>query len=159
MKKLTAILLALCLVAAMPVRAAIDLTDFGGNKELEERYHALVNELRCLVCQNQTIAESNSDLAKDLRREVHGMLVAGKTDNDIKAFMLERYGDFVLYKPPVKTSTVPLWVGPFILLAIGLVVVVVVIRRRTGQAQPAMNSEDAERARRLLDEANREQQS
>src|SRR5210317_1495823 len=100
MKKLTTILLALCLVATLPVRAAIDLTDFGGNKVLEKRYHTLVTELRCLVCQNQTIADSNADLAKDLRREVHDMLVAGKTDDEIKDFMLERYGDFVLYKPP-----------------------------------------------------------
>ena len=159
MKKLTAILLGITLLAAMPVRAAVDLTDFGGNKELEQRYQTLVTELRCLVCQNQTIADSNADLAKDLRREVHDMLVAGKTDDDIKDFMLERYGDFVLYKPPVRTSTVPLWVGPFILLAIGLVVVVVIIRRRTSQAQPAMNSQDIERASKLLDETNREQRS
>jgi cytochrome c-type biogenesis protein CcmH len=159
MKKLTAILLGITLLAAVPVRAAVDLTDFGGNKELEERYQTLVTELRCLVCQNQTIADSNADLAKDLRREVHDMLVAGKTDDDIKDFMLERYGDFVLYKPPVRTSTVPLWVGPFILLAIGLVVVVVIIRRRTSQAQPAMNSQDIERASKLLDETNREQRS
>mgnify|MGYP001811887544 FL=1 len=159
MKKLTAILLGITLLAAMPVRAAVDLTDFVGNKELEDRYQTLVTELRCLVCQNQTIADSNADLAKDLRREVHDMLVAGKTDDDIKDFMLERYGDFVLYKPPVRTSTVPLWVGPFILLAIGLVVVVVIIRRRTSQAQPAMNSQDIERASKLLDETNREQRS
>ena len=159
MKKLSTIFLALCLVAALPVRAAIDLTDFGGNKVLEKRYHTLVTELRCLVCQNQTIADSNADLAKDLRREVHDMLVAGKTDDEIKDFMLERYGDFVLYKPPVRSSTVPLWIGPFVLLAIGLVVVVVIIRRRTSQAQPAMNSQDIERASKLLDETNREQRS
>ena len=159
MKKLTAILLGLCLVAATPVRAAVDLTDFGGNTELEERYQTLVTELRCLVCQNQTIADSNADLAKDLRREVRDMLVAGKTDDDIKDFMLERYGDFVLYKPPVKTTTVPLWVGPFVLLAIGLVVVAVMVLRRSRQVQPEMNREDAERARKLLDETGREQQS
>jgi cytochrome c-type biogenesis protein CcmH len=159
MKKLTAILLGLCLVVMTPARAAIDLTDFGGNTELEERYHTLVTELRCLVCQNQTIADSNADLAKDLRREVRDMLLADKTDDEIKEFMLERYGDFVLYKPPVKTSTVPLWIGPFVLLAIGLVVVAVMVRRRSHQAQPQMNSEDAERARKLLDEQGREQQS
>jgi cytochrome c-type biogenesis protein CcmH len=73
--------------------------------------------------------------------------------------MLERYGDFVLYKPPVRSSTVPLWLGPFILLAIGLVVVVVIIRRRTSQAQLAMNSQDRERASKLLDETSREQRS
>jgi cytochrome c-type biogenesis protein CcmH len=85
--------------------------------------------------------------------------VKGKSDEEIKDFMLARYGDFVLYKPPVRTSTVPLWVGPFVLLAIGLVVVVVIIRRRAGQAQPVMNTEDAERARKLLDDDGREQQS
>ncbi len=159
MKKLMAFLLGLCLVTATGARAAIDLTDFGGNQELEDRYHALVTELRCLVCQNQTIADSNADLAKDLRREVRDMLVKGKSDEEIKDFMLERYGDFVLYKPPVKTTTVPLWIGPFVLLAIGLVVVVVMVRRRGGQAQPAMKREDAERARKLLDDAGREQQS
>jgi cytochrome c-type biogenesis protein CcmH len=159
MKKLTAFLLGLCLVTATGARAAIDLTDFGGNQELEDRYHTLVTELRCLVCQNQTIADSNADLAKDLRREVRDMLVKGKSDEEIKDFMLARYGDFVLYKPPVKTTTVPLWIGPFVLLAIGLVVVVVMVRRRAGQAQPAIKREDAERARKLLDDAGREQQS
>ena len=159
MKKLSAILLGLCLVAATPVRAAVDLTDLGGTTELEDRSQTLVTELRCLVCQNQTIAGANADLAKDLRREVRDMLVAGKTDDDIKDFMLERYGDFVLYKPPVKTTTVPLWVGPFVLLAIGLVVVAVMVLRRSRQVQPEMNREDAERARKLLDETGREQQS
>ena len=159
MNKLTAILLGLCLLATAPVRAAVDLTDFGDNEVLEARYQTLVTELRCLVCQNQTIADSNADLAKDLRREVRDMLLADKTDDEIKEFMLERYGDFVLYKPPVKTTTVPLWIGPFILLAIGLVVVAVMVHRRSHQAQPQMNSEDAERARKLLDEPGREQQS
>jgi cytochrome c-type biogenesis protein CcmH len=159
MKKLTAILLGLCLLSGAPVRAAVDLADFGGDTVLEERYQTLVTELRCLVCQNQTIADSNADLAKDLRREVHDMLVGGKTDDEIKEFMLARYGDFVLYRPPVKTTTVPLWIGPFVLLAIGLVVVAVMVHRRSRQAQPQMNSEDVERARRLLDEADREQQS
>ena len=101
MKKLMAFLLGLCLVTATGARAAIDLTDFGGNQELEDRYHTLVTELRCLVCQNQTIADSNADLAMDLRREVRDMLVKGKSVEEIKGFMLERYGDFVLFKPPV----------------------------------------------------------
>jgi cytochrome c-type biogenesis protein CcmH len=158
MKKLTAILLGLCLLSGVPVQAAVDLTDFDGDTVLEERYHKLVTELRCLVCQNQTIADSNADLAKDLRREVRDMLVGGKTDEQIKEFMLARYGDFVLYRPPVKTTTVPLWIGPFVLLAIGLVVVAVMVRRRSRQAQPEMKSEDVERARKLLDE-NQEQQS
>jgi cytochrome c-type biogenesis protein CcmH len=126
--------------------------------QIEARMLKITSELRCLVCQNQTIADSNADLAKDLRREVRDMLVGGKTDEQIKEFMLARYGDFVLYRPPVKTTTVPLWIGPFVLLAIGLVVVAVMVRRRSRQAQPEMRSEDVERARKLLDE-NQEQQS
>lgn len=157
MKRLSLALL-ICLGVCGPV-LAINAESPIADPEQRELYDRLTNEVRCLVCQNQTIADSNADLAKDLRREVRDMLLADKTDDDIKEFMLERYGDFVLYKPPVKTTTVPLWIGPFILLAIGLVVVAVMVHRRSHQAQLQMNTEDAERARKLLDEPGREQQS
>jgi cytochrome c-type biogenesis protein CcmH len=147
MKKLTAILLGITLLAAMPVRAAVDLTDFGGNKELEERYQTLVTELRCLVCQNQTIADSNADLAKDLRREVHDMLVAGKTDDDIKDFMLERYGDFVLYNPPFKPGTWILWLAPVFFGLIGLTVLIRMLRKRP---EVALTEADQNRVDELL---------
>ncbi len=90
--------------------------------EHEERYYSLLDELRCLVCQNQTIAESDAGLAKDLRGEVRKMLQAGATDSEITEFMVSRYGDFVLYRPPVKPRTWLLWFGPLIFLVIALVV-------------------------------------
>lgn len=109
--------------------------------EHEERYHAILNELRCLVCQNQTIAESDADLAKDLRAEVRAMLARGASDADIIHFMANRYGDFVLYKPLVKPKTYLLWFGPFIFLIAALVILIVVVarQRRTARARLSTN--------------------
>ncbi|MCS6996750.1 MAG: cytochrome c-type biogenesis protein CcmH [Casimicrobiaceae bacterium] len=87
---------------------------------LEARVKALTSELRCLVCQNQTVAESDAPVAQDMRREVRVLLAQGKTEEEIKRHMQERFGDFVLYRPPFKASTVLLWVGPFVLLAVGV---------------------------------------
>lgn len=98
--------------------------------ELAQRLKKLESELRCLVCQNQTLAESPAGLANDLRREVRLLIDQGKSDDEIKAFLQARYGDFVLYRPPMKSHTVLLWFGPFILLAIGAAVAFVVARRR-----------------------------
>jgi cytochrome c-type biogenesis protein CcmH len=87
--------------------------------EYQARLRALSEELRCLVCQNQSLADSNADLALDLKREVERLMTEGKTDADIKAFLVQRYGDFVLYKPPVQSNTLLLWGGPFALLLAG----------------------------------------
>jgi cytochrome c-type biogenesis protein CcmH len=87
--------------------------------EYQARLRALSEELRCLVCQNQSLADSNAELALDLKREVERMMVEGKTDAEIKTFLVQRYGDFVLYKPPVQTNTLLLWGGPFALLFVG----------------------------------------
>jgi cytochrome c-type biogenesis protein CcmH len=87
--------------------------------EYQARLKALSEELRCLVCQNQSLADSNAELALDLKREVERLMTEGKTDADIKAFLVQRYGDFVLYKPPVQNNTLLLWGGPFVLLAVG----------------------------------------
>ncbi|HEV2331877.1 MAG TPA: cytochrome c-type biogenesis protein [Gammaproteobacteria bacterium] len=97
---------------------------------LETRYEDLTHDFRCLVCQNETVADSDADLAADFRRQIHGMVAAGKSDVEIRAYMVARYGDFVLYKPPVQASTWLLWGGPFLFLAIGLGVVIQVLRRR-----------------------------
>ena len=103
--------------------------------ELERRELAIAAELRCLVCQNQSIAESNADLARDLRQQIRDQLRAGKSDAEIRAFMTARYGDFVLYRPPLKAGTVLLWFGPFVLLALGAIVVARIVRsRRAGAA-------------------------
>ncbi len=99
--------------------------------ELQARYDKLTNELRCLVCQNQTVADSNADLAKDLRDRTREMLISGASDDQILAFMTERYGDFVLYRPPVERRTLLLWAAPALLLVVGSLSAFLVIRRRS----------------------------
>jgi cytochrome c-type biogenesis protein CcmH len=116
------------------------------------RIKKLENELRCLVCQNQTLADSNASLADDLRREVRGLARAGKNDDEIKAYLVARYGDFVLYNPPVKGTTWLLWGGPFAMLAGGGVLWWFVLRRRAhAPAAPAADREAEARARERLD--------
>ncbi len=88
--------------------------------QIEQRMRALTQQLRCLVCQNETLADSQADLAEDLRREIRSQMKAGKSDQEILAYLTERYGDFVLYKPPVKSTTYLLWFGPFVLLVVGV---------------------------------------
>ena len=118
--------------------------------EHEARYHALIDELRCLVCQNQTIADSNAELASDLRREVYRMVEEGRSAEEVAGFMVARYGDFVLYRPPLQGGTVLLWAGPFLLVALGLAVLVLHLRRRRVPAGPI--DEDArERLRRIIE--------
>ena len=97
---------------------------------LEARMLAITGELRCLVCQNQTIADSHAGLAVDLRQEVREMLKRGLSDDAVRRYMTDRYGDFILYRPPLKASTAVLWLGPALLLAVALLALVVVIRRR-----------------------------
>lgn len=103
--------------------------------KVEARLKDLGEELRCLVCQNQTIADSNAPLALDLRNQIRRQVREGKSDDEIRAYMTERYGDFVLYKPPFKATTAVLWIGPFALVAAGFVVIFFVVRRR----RPAPN--------------------
>lgn len=100
-------------------------------------YERLTNEVRCLVCQNQTIGDSSAPLAADLRREIREMVEAGRSEEEIKVFLLERYGDFVLYKPRFKTSTAALWLAPFLLLLVGGLGLLRIIRRRAGLPVPA----------------------
>jgi cytochrome c-type biogenesis protein CcmH len=101
------------------------------NPALQARYENLTKELRCLVCQNESVADSNAFLARDLRKQVQEMLVAGKSDADILDFMTARYGEFVRYNPPLEPKTVLLWGAPFILLAVGLIVIFRVMRNRS----------------------------
>jgi len=111
----------------------------------------LAKQLRCLVCQNETIADSRAGLAVDLRNKLREQMAAGKSDAEIIAFMTERYGDFVLYRPPLKATTVLLWVGPFLLLAVGLLVGWRAVRARAKAARPEpLSAADRERAERLL---------
>ena len=104
---------------------------------VEQRLKGLAEELRCLVCQNQTIADSNAPLALDLRNQIRAQVAQGRTDDQIRAYMVERYGDFVLYKPPLKASTLVLWLGPLALLTLGAGIFwTVVARRRPKQTAP-----------------------
>jgi cytochrome c-type biogenesis protein CcmH len=102
----------------------------------EARLKVLAEELRCLVCQNQTIADSNAPLAQDLRGQIRGQIAQGRSDDQIRAYMVERYGDFVLYRPPFKATTALLWVGPFALVAVGAAIFFVVVRRRKPAQAP-----------------------
>jgi len=122
------------------------------NPVLEKKVLELANELRCLVCQNQTIAESNADLAVDLKNQVRQQLSEGRSKQEILKYMTERYGDFVLYKPPFNASTLMLWVGPFLLMLLGLILLVRQIKQRKQElSQETFSVEDIERARQLLD--------
>jgi len=127
-----------CLLAGMIALAgaalAIDTERAFDDPVLQERYERINRELRCLVCQNQTIADSNATLASDLRREVRELIAAGKSDEQIREFMIERYGDFVLYRPRMTATNFLLWAAPVLLLLIGGVAVVRVVRRRAQEA-------------------------
>lgn len=102
---------------------------------VEERMLALTEELRCLVCQNETIAESRADFSNDMRREIRELIKANKTDDEIIDFLVERYGDFVLYNPPLKATTLLLWFGPMILFIIGSIMLFIYLRRRRQQVE------------------------
>jgi cytochrome c-type biogenesis protein CcmH len=117
---------------------------------LERRVTNLAHELRCLVCQNQTIADSNAPLAVDLRNQIREQLAAGKSEGDVLDFMVARYGDFVLYRPPLKASTVLLWMGPFAFLVIGFYLLTRYLRRRRVVA-PQLSAAERERAAKLLE--------
>jgi cytochrome c-type biogenesis protein CcmH len=123
-------------IAVMGAALAIDSQPPFQDPTLQTRYEALTHEFRCLVCQDETIADSNADLAADFRRQIHSMVAAGRSDAEIKSYMVSRYGDFVLYRPPLQSSTVFLWVGPFLLLLVALAVGWLVVKRRaTSEAE------------------------
>ena len=139
MRRLAALLLAGSLVFGSGALRADSVLEMNPSEvfdtpEQVERYEALTHELRCVVCQNQSVAESNVELARDLRRIVRDMILAGNTDAEIKKFMTDRYGDFVLYDPPLKPVTYLLWGAPVILLLVGAAVMVSVVGSRSREA-------------------------
>jgi cytochrome c-type biogenesis protein CcmH len=126
--------LTLALLLSLTANAvAIDAEPAFSDPAMQERYERLTQELRCLVCQNQTIADSNATLAGDLRREVKELIAAGKTDDEIREFMIERYGDFVLYRPRMTGTNFLLWAAPALMLIAGFFVALRVIRRRAAE--------------------------
>ena len=145
------LVLVLLIAAVVPATAAVEILDFDNPTE-EARYKRLIAELRCTVCQNQNLADSNAELARDLRNKVYTMIRDGKTDEEIYAFMVERYGNYILYRPPLKTSTALLWVGPFLIMGVGVAVLLNVIRRRRRMAAEAVEEDRLARARELLEQ-------
>lgn len=144
-------LMALLLFA--PSAWAGEARPLGDDPAVEERLKHLAVELRCLVCQNQTLADSNAPLAEDLRREVREMIVKNMNDKEIIDFLVSRYGDFVLYRPPLKSTTTLLWVGPFVLLVGGGIALVVALKRRGKKvAEAVITEEEHRRVEQLLSE-------
>jgi cytochrome c-type biogenesis protein CcmH len=145
------LVLAWLLAAAPLVAFAKDAAPTAQDPVAAQRAVGLSEQLRCLVCQNQSIAESNADLAVDLRRQINEQIAAGRSDGEIIDFMVQRYGDFVLYRPPFKASTVLLWLGPALLLLGGLWALARVLRSRTRAAEEQpLSDEERARAARLL---------
>ncbi len=151
MKRLLLVLLLVPWIAA-----AEETWPSADNARVEARLKALAIELRCLVCQNQTLADSNAPLAEDLRREIRAMIARNMSDKDIIEFLVARYGDFVLYRPPLKATTILLWLGPFVLLAIGGMTFVLALKRRQRKlAAVVLSEEEHDRAAQLLSEGTR----
>ncbi len=148
------LLLILAVLLWPPLAGAKEAAPAAADPALEARVMALSAELRCLVCQNQTIADSNAGLASDLRDEIREMMRKGQSDQQIVAFMVDRYGDFVLYRPPFKAATALLWLGPLLLALAGIVALFVRLARRrraVAEAEAELTPADEERARRLLE--------
>jgi cytochrome c-type biogenesis protein CcmH len=150
-RRIAAVTLVAFLTGIAAIAVAKEAVPLAQNEVVEKRLINIAEELRCLVCQNQSLAESHADLAEDLRREVRGLIEQGKSDPEIKDFLVSRYGDFVLYQPPVKPTTWLLWGGPFLLLVAGILVLVLYLRRRGGQVPDArLTDDEKKRAEALL---------
>jgi cytochrome c-type biogenesis protein CcmH len=141
-KMLALLLLALFAAGAMAQSSELAKPD----AKTEERLKALAHELRCLVCQNQTIADSNAPLAVDLRQQIRGQIAQGRSDEQIRSYMVERYGDFVLYNPPFKATTAVLWAAPVLLIVAGLFAFAAVVRRRRPTAAESTDVSPQRRA-------------
>ncbi len=147
--------LLLLLVCLLPTLSyAGQATDMAADPVLEKRMIGLAENLRCLVCQNESLASSHADLAEDLRREVREQMKKGMNDQEIIDYLVSRYGDFVLYDPPVKRYTLVLWFGPFVLLLLGGGVLIYQLRKRKSQiVETKLSDADAQRAEALLNES------
>ena len=137
-------------LATLPARAN-EATPLADDPVVEQRLLVIAEEVRCLVCQNESLAGSRADQAQDLRREIRSLIKQGKTDQEVMDFLVSRYGDYVRYRPPVKPSTWLLWGGPFVLLAGGLAALVLFVRRRRNTSA-ALSPEEQREAAALLGE-------
>lgn len=159
MSRAAVLLLGLALaLAAGPARAR-EAAPLGEDPAVEARLASLGSELRCLVCQNQTLVDSHADLAKDLRQEIREMIQRGMTDDQIVAYLVARYGDFIRYRPPWKATTALLWLGPFLLVAVGGTVLGVSLKRRRRarlEDDAPLTEEEQARLRGLLGEGKKD---
>jgi cytochrome c-type biogenesis protein CcmH len=145
------LLLPLLLFVSVAPAVADEAKPLAEDPELEKRVMALAEDLRCLVCQNETLAGSHAPLAVDLRNQIREQMKAGRSDDEIIAFMTERYGDFVLFRPPVKATTYLLWFGPFALLAVGVIVQYIYLKRRRERLrEQPLSEEERKRVEALL---------
>ena len=131
-----------CLTLLVNIAHAEEATPLASDLVLEQRLVSISEEMRCLVCQNESLSGSRSELAQDLRREIRDLIKQGKTDAEIRTFMVDRYGDFILYRPPVKPTTWLLWIGPFVLMFAGIVALLIYLRRRNTQVATTSLSDD-----------------
>ena len=137
------------ILSSLPIQARVAAYEFD-TPEQEAAYKEMVSELRCLVCQNQNIADSNAELAQDLKRKTYEMVMQGKDKNEIADFMVQRYGDFVLYRPPVSNTTLLLWSGPFIIFVIGIIVLIRVIKSKQRDHSNQLTAEEKAKAEDML---------
>ena len=159
MRRLRIVAVSLLLWVAAGVAAAKEAAPLIADPVIEARMTHLTSQLRCLVCQGQSIAESDSGFAHDVRNEINTLMRQGKSDQEILDFLVQRYGDFILFKPPVKATTVLLWVGPPALLLIGAATLLIVLRRQS-KGEVTLSAEDLRRAEALLqDEVRQEEKS
>ncbi|QWD72044.1 cytochrome c-type biogenesis protein CcmH [Polynucleobacter sp. MG-5-Ahmo-C2] len=157
MKQILAI--ALCMLS-FGFSFAKDAAPLADDPVTEQRLISISEEMRCLVCQNESLAGSRSDLANDLRREIRTLIKEGKSDEQIRSFMVERYGDFVLYRPPIKPTTWLLWIGPFVILLIGILGLLTYLRRRNSAVTTiALSDDDNKKIDALLDNKNEREAS
>ncbi len=141
-RKFRIILSIVYLALFMSFTYADEATPLAEDPAVERRLISISEEMRCLVCQNESLSGSRSELAQDLRREIRDLIKQGKTDAEIRTFMVDRYGDFVLYRPPVKPITWLLWIGPFVLMIAGIVALLMYLRRRNTQVAKTTLSDD-----------------
>ena len=146
-------LLLCCGLLFAGVATAKEAAPMAADLEVEKRMVAISEELRCLVCQNESLSGSHAELAQDLRREIRTLIGQGKTDKEILDFMVARYGDFVRYRPPLKPTTWLLWGGPFLLLGGGIAALIAFLRRRAKDgAAPVLSEDERRRAAALLEQ-------
>jgi cytochrome c-type biogenesis protein CcmH/NrfF len=148
--RIAALLLALVALAGFGPVSAREAPPAADDPAIEARMKKMAAELRCLVCQNQSLADSNADLAVDLRNQVREQMLAGRSDVQIRDWLTERYGDFVLYRPPLRSRTVLLWLGPLLLLVVGVAALGLTLRRRRQRSAAALTEEERGRAEALL---------